>query len=631
MVLAGAGTGKTRTIIERAAVLIGRGVDPARIALMTFTRRAAAEAKNRLETIVGQTGGLIEAGTFHRLCLLSMRRNPAYFQLAGARVIDGDDQSQLMKLARASVGKLKELPKTAALVSILSYARNTNQPLAGHLRDHTDLDAGIIEPVMAVFAEYERRKRNMGYLDYDDILHHFAATLNGDSRVRRKIAGAYDHVLVDEMQDTNPLQWLILEALGDKARLYCVGDDAQSIYAFRGADFENVHSFTERLPDSTIFKLEENYRSKQQVLDLANWLLDSSPLKYGKKLTARRGSGVKPVLLDFYSDDDEAEWLAEDLLRRKRNGAEWSEHMVLARTAHSCRSIEAALLERKIPYRFIGGASLLQLAHVKDVLALVRCVMSPDDELAWTRYLTLWPKIGSVTAEKTVSAMRASGSISGAMQAVAAKFAGRNDILDPLNTARRRLDSPKDAIAAAVKALSGHLEDKYDRWERRRKDFKILVKMAERHRSVKAFLETYALNPISGTEAEQSADCVTLITVHSAKGTECEVCYIVNAGPGMYPHARSCGDKDGIEEERRILYVAMTRAKDELIISRSLGGGSQWRDYNDPRTALAEEHYFLRYVPGKLVDGRNPDDDWDIPAIGGGPIKSFKAKFNPYF
>ena len=321
LVLAGAGTGKTRTIIARIAFLIRAGVDPTRILVMTFTRRAARELSRRLETLVGASSAKVVAGTFHHFCLYAMRRMPRRFGTESASVIDRDDQIQLMKLVRGSFAAAKEqFPQASVLVNLYSYAVNTNRPVREYLEKHTDYDSGKIDKMCQVFSAYEERKRKNAYLDYDDILFRFTKVLHDSPRVGAFFGGHYDHILVDEMQDTNPLQWLILDGLREPAKLFCVGDDAQSIYSFRGADFQNVHSFLQRVAGSVVLKLEENYRSTQEILDLANWLLKRSPLSYDKELRAHRGKGTKPRLIEFEIDLDEANWIAEDLVSRHNEG-----------------------------------------------------------------------------------------------------------------------------------------------------------------------------------------------------------------------------------------------------------------------------------------------------------------------
>jgi DNA helicase-2/ATP-dependent DNA helicase PcrA len=600
LVLAGAGTGKTTTIMARAEHLIRKGVNPRRILLLTFTRRAAREMTDRLKLSVGNAAHAVTVGTFHHFCLLTMRSMPDQFGIHGFTIIDRDDQSSLMRLSRAGYVKTKEkFPKASQLVDILSYARNTNVDVLEYLGKYTDFNEETSNKILNVFTDYSHRKQLNRYLDFDDILYLFGEKLHQDSSIRTQLRSRYDHILVDEMQDTNPLQWLILDGLKDPAKLFCVGDDAQSIYAFRGADFQNVHSFQDRVPDSIVLKLEDNYRSTQEILGVSNWLLKESPLDYDKELKSVRGPGIKPFLHRFYSDLEEAKWIAEDLVERHKSGSLWNEHMILTRTVWGSRSVEAMLIEKNIPYVFIGGTSFLQAAHVKDLLCLVRAAASINDELAWMRYLTLWPKIGEVTALRLISSMKETDTMDEALDRLSCKLTkGQENIVTGPKAILEFWDEPTRAFHAGASFLEPLLSGKYDNWDLRKKDFELLERLAERYQSLMRFIEVYTLDPISSTVASRSEnqDAVTIITVHSAKGTESPVCYVIRVEPGMYPHSRSVGKVDEEEEERRVLYVAMTRAQNELIITRTEGHSRFMYSYG----ADLDESYFLSDVPDEL-------------------------------
>lgn len=603
LVLAGAGTGKTRTIIGRTSRLIEDGIDPSRIVIVTFTRRAAHEIRSRLSESAGPVGRKVITGTFHNFCLRNMNARRRWFALSDVTLMDRDDQLQLMKLVRAElVGKNAMIPQANTLVNYYSYARNTNQAPQEYLEKYTDLDAQAVPALLKIFEAYKQRKKANSYLDYDDILHRFAKVLHDNDEVCQRVCTQYDHVLVDEMQDTNPLQWLILESMAKHCNLFCVGDDAQSIYAFRGADFRNVHSFEKRLPGSQTLKLEMNYRSTQPILDVANWLLQQSELEFDKTLTSIRGDGDRPALLDFDSEFDEAEWIVERIKHRKIEGASWSQNMILCRTAFSARPIEAQLIEQKIPYRFVGGISLLQMAHVKDLLSVLRVILNHRDELAWMRFLTLWPRIGEVSSGRILGQIILESSTPEAIRRLNDHMPKRPEIAKVPQSVMPYEGEPAQAIKVAAKQLQTVLEARYDRWDARQKDFELLARLAANHRSLQAFLETYTLDPISATDVDPSQDAedgvVTLITVHSAKGTEADVCFVAAAQPGNYPHTRSLGDEDAVEEERRVLYVALTRARDELLITRSLSRGFARVSWN----ASQGSQYFLDDLPGSLVE-----------------------------
>lgn len=605
LVLAGAGTGKTRTIIARILYLIRQGVPAERLLMLTFTRRASKEMLLRLNSEVGKVSEKITAGTFHHFCLQVMRRVPKAFNVQDRTVIDRDDAQSLLQMIRGETlkkGEKRDFPKAASLLNYVSYAKNCCLTLEDYLTQFTDLDENTQARCIEIGNIYESRKQQRHYLDYDDILHLFVKGIEGNPELRKKIAGLYQHVLVDEMQDTNPLQWRILNALSS-AHLFCVGDDAQSIYAFRGADFRNVHEFEDRLEDATTLKLQENYRSTQEILDVANWLLEQSPLQYDKTLHAHRGRGFKPHLMDFESKFDEAEWIASDLEERHEAGCPWGENMVLVRSAWSAKTLEGALIDRQIPYRFIGGTSLLEAAHVKDLLSLCRASLSAYDELAWIRYLKCWPRIGDATAAKLVQQLIQLDPAANPLDFLNEALPKRDDIRQGIALVQQYRGEPTLALKSGAEHLAKTLEQKYDRWDSRIADLRLLAGLASRYKDLLGFVEAYTLDPVSNSEAEKAKedDCVTLITVHSAKGTEAPICYCLGVQPGMYPHVRSLGDEEAEEEERRILYVALTRAQNELIITRS-GGDNQTLFHGGSFAHGAGSSYFLEYLPTQMVE-----------------------------
>jgi len=627
LVLAGAGTGKTFTIIARAAWLLKRGADPRRILLLTFTRRAAREMISRLRSEVGAGAEHVMAGTFHHFCLLTMRRMPRQFGIEDATVIDRDDQVQLMRIARAGFRKKGErFPQAGKIVSAASYARNTNMPVREYLERYTDFDEDVLDRVVGCVGEYNRRKTESRYLDFDDILFRFARMLRQSAEVREKLRGLYDHILVDEMQDTNPLQWLILDGLRDPAELFCVGDDAQSIYAFRGADFRNVHSFTQRLPGSTVLRLERNYRSTQEILDLANWLLAESTLDYNKHLEAARGAGAIPRLIDFGDVLDEAHWITDDILERHETGTAWADQMVITRSSYAARQLEAAFVERKVPYRFIGGTQLFAAAHVKDLLCMIRAAVSHLDELAWMRYLTMWRGIGDVTAARVVDGLRACGDGEEAEEWLRESWDRQQRILEGLELVAESADSPERVVLRCRDFLEPMMEVRYPNWDSRSRDIDLLARLARGHRSVRGFLETYTMDPVSRTDARrlEEDDVVTLITAHSAKGTESPVVYLIRVEPNVYPHVRSLGSADDEEEERRVLYVGMTRARDELILTRSCCWGGRTVFWGGATAAHSSggTAYFLHGLPEGLVKREAGFRKGTDP--GGETIRSFR-------
>lgn len=597
LVLAGAGCGKTKTIVARAAYLIDQGVPANQIQILTFTRRAASEIVARVELALGEQAKGLRASTFHTFCMYLLRRIPKAFGLEQFSIIDRDDQLMMFRLIRGRDDKKNPnyLPKPQELCDLYSFARNTRQKLSLALEKQMPEYLALKDQIADIMKEYEARKHARSFLDYDDILAVVATALAQSEGLVDYVASICRHMLVDEMQDTNPLQWALLEPLKEHISLFCVGDDAQSIYGFRGADFENIHHFKERVPDAKLFKLEKNYRSTQEILDLSNWLMDQSEIKYDKRLDAHRGEGIKPKMHIFPNEFDEAKWIAIDIKERHYlQGSKWSDHMVLVRSSYAARHIEAACIAANVPYRFIGGMKLLETAHVKDLLSLLRVVVNPLDDIAWMRFLTLWNGIGDVGASKLSQQLLAEPE----MEKIAEKLEKFGKI--PLETIliMKQMAVLKTEVQAcvglAVQAIEAQLAENYKKdWNRRQGDFELVKQLASKHVQVSEFLEEYVLDPVSISEIERQSDTdvVTLITIHSAKGTEQKVCYVANVTPGQYPHARAQGDFDDVEEERRVLYVALTRAQNELILTKQ--NLNHWARETVDEQGRKIESYFL--------------------------------------
>ncbi|EPF75823.1 DNA helicase [Acinetobacter gyllenbergii] len=603
LVLAGAGCGKTKTIVARAAYLIDQGLPAQQIQILTFTRRSASEIVTRVEQHMGIQAKGLRASTFHTFCMYLLRRNPRAFGLTQFSIIDRDDQLLMFRLLRGK-DKGNVLPKAAELCDLYSYARNTKTKLSDALVEQLPQALEYKAQIAELMKAYEQRKQERSFLDYDDILSIVAVHLQNSPELVRWVTGFCSALLVDEMQDTNPLQWALLQPLVGKVKLFCVGDDAQSIYGFRGADFENIHHFKERVPDAEVLTLEMNYRSTQGILDLSNWLLAQSQIEYDKHLQAYRGKGLKPQLHILSNEFEEANWIIQDLNRRHMQGAAWAEHMVLLRSGFSGRYLEGALIAANIPYRFIGGVKLLESAHVKDVLSLLRVSVNPQDDLAWMRFLTLWDGVGDVGASKLAQELIQLPDIEARCQRLERHGKVPQQailILMQLDVLQQHVEA---CIGLALDALNEQLENNYKTkdWTRRVKDFDLVKQLARKHNSLGEFLEEYVLDPISISEIDKTPDqdLVTLITIHSAKGAEQKVCYVPHVSPNQYPHARAQGDFDDVEEERRVLYVALTRAEDELILTKQ--NLNLWSQDQYDELGRKIESYFLNDLPQHLVD-----------------------------
>lgn len=614
LVLAGAGTGKTRTIIARAKYLIQSGVNPKRILILSFTRKSGAEIVERISTELPSTKseGLI-GSTFHSWCMAIIQNNPDIFPQASYTLLDREDQESCFRLlcGRKWGHKNKNDEKVApkSIVDIYSYMANAQCSLSDAIRMkmynnapatlNVDDDNEVLKGVIVMYLDYKRSRK---YIDYDDILLIVSKYLKRNEELRKHIAGLYDHILVDEMQDTNPLQYELLSSFYEDCHLFCVGDDAQSIYAFRGADFNTIHKFPEIVAGAEVCKLIINYRSTQEILDLANWVIGNSPLNYDKKLIAHRGNGEKPQILHWRDEWEEAENIALNLLDEfKIHGKKWGDNLVLSRSSWGMRKVEGSLIKHKIPYRIFGGSSLMQSRHIRDVVAPMRIVSNYLDEIAWSRYLQLWEGIGPVASAKIIGKVINEKNLDDCLFSLM-EMNLQKEIADTLVQISNLQFDPANAITEALSVMFGRLKQIYkDEWEWRKDDFPILSEVAKKTGSISEFVSEYILDPqldLYAKDGSKVDDRVILSTIHSAKGLEAENVFLVNASSKSYPTPKAVlNGEDAIEEERRCLYVALTRAKNKLRV---------YRDMQSIHVSNSDEQfYFLNEVPLELFEPKD--------------------------
>lgn len=621
LVLAGAGTGKTRTIIARAKYLLDSGVLPTRLLVLSFTRKSAREIVARLESSVSADSSRIKGQTFHSWCMELIERNPDVFNFGRFTVIDEDDRESAFKLVCGRHFKSANYITHAQLAEVYSYVVNARCNLSTALSRRLfngRMDENTREQILKKLPAYQEAirkylafKAERRYLDYDDILQKVAVGLKKNPHAADFIASGYDHILIDEMQDTNPLQYLLLESFWGRCSLFCVGDDAQSIYGFRGADFRSIHNFTDYVPDASVLRLTRNYRSTQEILDLSNWLLDKSPLNYDKRLVAARGRGAKPVFCHYRDEWDQA----RDIVMRIKDsqgeeGCRYRDNMVLSRSNRALKPVEACLIEAQIPYVVYGGTGLMESAHIRDVVAALRIVANPRDELAWMRYLELFPKIGPITAAKKVDAILGAGSFDECVAMLRADAVLDPAVADTLAEIKNLEAEVNKAVAAAFSKLNNILRHKYkDDWDRRSRDAALLEKIGEAADSIATFISDYVLDPMLETGVKNGSrpeDYVVLTTIHSAKGLEARNCYIINVNYSQYPSARAVDmGEDAVEEDRRCLYVALTRAKDKLVVYRSVKAVQVLAAMSDTEADDLGRHYFFNGMPAALADFEN--------------------------
>jgi DNA helicase-2/ATP-dependent DNA helicase PcrA len=626
LVLAGAGTGKTRTIIARAKHLIESGVNPNRILILSFTRKSAAEIVERIKTELPESKSEgLKGSTFHSWCMSLIKTHANIFPQAEYTLLDEDDQDSCFRLMCGKKWSYKgnddKKFRPSDMREVYSYMVNAQCSLSSAIRirvyDHApetmdvETDNKVLKGVIASYIDYKLKRK---YIDYDDILLIVCKYLKKNEALRKQVTSLYDHILIDEMQDTNPLQYELLSSFYEDCHLFCVGDDAQSIYGFRGADFKTMHHFAELVKDAKTIKLTINYRSTQGILDLANWVIAQSPLNYDKQLTAFRGNGVKPIFRHWSDEWEEANNIADTISTAfTQHGNKWNDNIVLARSIWGLRKVEAILTKRKIPYNVFGGGNgLMSSRHIRDIAAALRIVSNYLDELAWSRYLYLWDNIGPVTAHSIIDEVLSASCLEGALEKLIEMVKVKRlqeELAETLIKISDLQNNPSKAIADSVDIMSNQLAKIYkDEWNWRKEDFPLLEEVAKAVGSISEFVSEYVLDPKLDTTVKSPAvkkDCVILSTIHSAKGLEADNVYLVKASVLSFPTQKAMfNGEDSVEEERRCLYVALTRAKDHLYVYRDVH--SIHVSQKEPKEIEeAEKRYFFHDLPNELIDTEN--------------------------
>src|SRR5688572_3209496 len=595
LIIAGAGTGKTRTLVYRVAHLIDRGVKPERILLLTFTRRAAQEMLSRAEQLVGSSSTKVHGGTFHGTGNRLLR---VYGRQAGLpeqfSIMDQGDSVDLMGIARANLGvgkKEKRFPKKETLHWLYSRHVNTERPIEDILHEESPQFLDYTQEIVRIFAEYISRKQERGLVDYDDLLLCWALLLEHSPGIASRIAGMYDHVLVDEYQDTNQLQSRVLRGMcRTHKNITVVGDDAQSIYSFRGATQRNILDFPRHFPGARLITLEQNYRSIQPILDVTNTLISRASERFTKNLWSRRSGTERPWLVTVRDEHEQTRFIVDRILELHEEGTPLHEIAVLFRAGYMSADLEIELANRNILFEKWGGLKFLEAAHVKDVVAFLRIVENPRDEVSWYRVLMLMPGIGDTTARGIMASMAERGWDTDALTHWTPPARARDahkQLTQLLRTLRGRAPVAEAEAASRGRDVNVGLEieiirqmydnmlrDRYDRPEARLADLDQLRAIAAGYESRATFLSTIALEPpqstqdlATGEDADQEDDALILSTAHSSKGKEWDVVFLIWAVDGWFPMARAADNEEELEEERRLMYVAMTRARNQLVVT----------------------------------------------------------------
>ncbi|MGH7710031.1 MAG: ATP-dependent helicase [Gemmatimonadaceae bacterium] len=586
LIVAGAGTGKTRTLVYRVAALLDRGVPPDRILLLTFTRRASEEMLARAERIVGSRSRQVHGGTFHATAHRLLRRfGPEAGVARDFTIMDQSDAEDLMQLSRAALGYAdtkRRFPKKETLHYVYSTHINTSRPIADILGEFLSQYLDELPHIERIFADYTQRKAARNLVDYDDLLLFWAFMLEAPGPLGERIARLYDHVLVDEYQDTNLLQARILRGMcRAHANVTVVGDDAQSIYSFRGASFRNILEFPEQFPGTTIVPLEQNYRSTQPILDTTNTLISRATERYTKNLWTKRLGGDKPWLVSVRDEQEQTRFVCDRVLELHESGTPLGEIAVLFRAGYQSADLEIELTNRRIPFEKWGGLKFLEAAHVKDVLAFLRILENPRDEVSWYRVLMLLPGIGDVTARAAIDMLAASSFGPDAFGAFVPPPRARDAhrqlqaMIESLRTANEDEGGVALDITRVRQLYDDILRERYDRVDPRLADLDQLQTIAGGYPTRAAFLAALALEPPQATQdlagaAGEEEDALILSTVHSAKGKEWDAVFVIWAVDGFFPLARSLTNDDELEEERRLMYVAMTRPRNHLMVTYPL-------------------------------------------------------------
>jgi DNA helicase-2/ATP-dependent DNA helicase PcrA len=676
LVVAGAGTGKTRTITYRVSYLIEQGVSPQRILLATFTNRAAKEMLRRVEGLTGsQNVHRIWGGTFHRIANLILRKHAVSIGYSSNySILDSEDAKEFISVCIDECGidtKSKRFPKAEVIQDIISFANNTDTPIAEIIIKKYPFFEPLTQQIHRVDLLYAERKLERNVMDYDDLLLNWKKLLISKPEIAEVYAEQFQHILVDEYQDTNRLQAEIIDLLASKHRnVMVVGDDAQSIFAWRGAEFTNIYEFPKRYPEAVLYKLETNYRSTPEILGVANVSIANNRRQFPKTLQAvKKSTGFLPAVLPCSDVEQQSAFIASRILELRDEGVSLEEIAVLYRSHYHVLELQLELTRRNIPYRVQSGVRFFEQAHLKDVISYLRIIVNPRDELAWKRLLKMIPSVGTATANKIYENLARSGNplklisgdetngeqqlqletrdnasmqtsfLSSGESAFFPKLRNKNAweefvrLISTLISPEYR-DQPSKQIELILSSgYEQYLQENYENFEARLEDVRQLSLYAARYETTEAFLSELALlsterfkepsalvaeDVVSGGEEDE---LVTLSSVHQAKGAEWKAVFIIWAAEGKFPSPRSLKEIDSEEEERRLWYVALTRAKDELYITYPL----LTVDYSR-QTILQKPSRFVMECPPALFELWSLEEEtprFDDPVLPAGQTDEF--------
>lgn len=583
LVIAGAGSGKTRVITYKVSYLIESGINPSEILLLTFTKKAANEMIGRVQELLAEklTGGVL-GGTFHSFANHILRKYAGMIGIPNNfSIIDPEDSADIIDLLKTELnikGKKSgpAFPKKSKVQTIISKSRNLECTLKKVIENYFDENLEYLDDVIILSRAYDAYKKASSLMDYDDLMIVLRDNLLQNLKFRAKVQDSINYILVDEYQDTNTTQREIVELIaGEKGRITVVGDDSQSIYAFRGANFENILRFPQSFSNCGVVKIEENYRSEQGILNFTNDIIDNAKIGFKKKLFSQRHTGRKPIIKRFADATAEAEFIVDKVLEIRENGLEFKDFAVLTRASWHSNFVQAELMKRNIPFVVYGGIKFSERRHVKDIVSFIKITLNPLDAIAWHRILKLIEGVGNVRAREIVEAIHKSA---GAIDF--SRFKGRKyypelkGLEDVFRCAREDNQSVVQVVDTFFNYYKPILKQIEDDYEIRLKDFDVFRTIAGNYDDMEKFIADFTIEPPSNKFQDETTPLVdsdekplVVSTIHSAKGLEWHTVFVPFALDGLLPSARSIATIEEVEEERRLFYVACTRAKENLFIT----------------------------------------------------------------
>lgn len=617
LVIAGAGTGKTRTLVFRVAHLVEIGVDPRSILLLTFTRRAAEEMLRRASLLIDNRCARVSGGTFHSFANIILRQYGRKIDLSPAfTIMDRPDSEDVIQLLRAEFGlntKEKRFPRKQTVAEIYSMALNKQWTIPDLIeRDYPHL-SDALEDLLRIYERYVEYKKGKALLDYDDLLIKLRNLLAGHEEVRRRLSDIYRFIMVDEFQDTNRLQAEIVRLLAaTHNNVMVVGDDAQSIYSFRGANFRNIMDFPKEFPGTRIISLEENYRSTQPILNFTNEIIRRARERYEKSLFTRKREGDTPLLVQAESEQAQSRFVCQKVLELREEGVPLWDITVLFRSSFHSFDLEIELARHNIPFVKRGGFQFMESAHVKDLLAHLRILSNPQDAISWSRVLMLLEGVGSQQSQKIIHWLLAGANPIERLRS----FQAKGKVAHGLRTLAQVLEvcaqgeRPAEKAQYLMQYYVPVLKRKYpEDYPKRLKDMEHFQGMTERYRNLERLLSDMALEPptdsVDGVLAvDPDEGPLVLSTIHSAKGLEWHSVFIIWALEGRFPSYYNIDTEEELEEERRLLYVAATRAKENLFITYPIKIFDRGL-----RTVLSRPSQFVEGIPEELLESMTLVDE----------------------